>query len=111
MVISNTTFCILFQFSAQSIDKEIDMATNENSTSATTTELNKNDESVDSSAKNQTKVTVEKDLEGQERRIRISFLENQQAELETEIRLLKQGGKTNIVYLFQRACLFFHSKK
>jgi len=81
----------LVKFSAQSIDKEIDMATNENSTSATTTDLNKNDESVESSAKNKTKVTLEKDLEGQERRIRISFLENQQAELETEIRLLKQG--------------------
>ena len=79
------------------------MATNENSTSATTADLNKNDESVESSAKNKTKVTLEKDLEGQERRIRISFLENQQAELETEIRLLKQGGKTkNSLFLLKK---------
>ena len=34
------------------------------------------------------------DLESQERRTRIALLENQQAELETEIRLLKQCGKS-----------------
>ena len=36
------------------------------------------------------------DLESQERRTRIALLENQQAELETEIRLLKQCGKSLI---------------
>ena len=32
------------------------------------------------------------DLESKERRIRIAYLENQQAELGTEIKLLKQRG-------------------
>ena len=80
---------IFFQFSAKSIDQEIDMATNE--TSSTKTE-SKTEDSVDS-AKNQTKVTFEKNLVSQENRTRIAFLEMQQAELETEIRLLKQNGK------------------
>ena len=40
------------------------------------------------------KVTFD-DLASQERRTRIAFLENQQAELETEIRLLKQNGNSN----------------
>jgi hypothetical protein len=77
----------LEQFSAKSIDQEIDMATNE--TSSTKTE-SKTEDSVDS-AKNQTKVTFEKNLVSQENRTRIAFLEMQQAELETEIRLLKQN--------------------
>ena len=78
-----------FQISAKSIDQEIDMATNEISSSRTES---KTEDSVDS-AKNQTKVTFEKNLVSQENRTRIAFLEMQQAELETEIRLLKQNGK------------------
>ena len=38
------------------------------------------------------KVVTFDNLASQERRTRIAFLENQQAELETEIRLLKQNG-------------------
>ena len=83
------SYIFFFQFSAKSIDQEIDMATNE--TSSTKTE-SKTEDSVDS-AKNQTKVTFEKNLVSQENRTRIAFLEMQQAELETEIRLLKQNGK------------------
>ena len=84
-------FEIFQQISAQSIDQEIDMATNE--LSGSTGGLKTEEGSSTDSAKNQPKVTFEKDLEGQERRTRIAFLENQQAELETEIRLLRQNGK------------------
>ena len=82
-----------FQISAKSIDQEIDMATNETFTNTTES---KTEDSVDS-AKNQTKVTFEKNLVSQENRTRIAFLEMQQAELETEIRLLKQNGKNNLL--------------
>ena len=41
------------------------------------------------------------DLESQERRTRIALLENQQAELETEIRLLKQCGKFYSYFLYK----------
>ena len=41
------------------------------------------------------------DLESQERRTRIALLENQQAELETEIRLLKQCGKFHSYFLYK----------
>ena len=71
------------------------MATNETSSSITES---KTEDSVDSS-KNQTKVTFEKNLVSQENRTRIAFLEMQQAELETEIRLLKQNGKNNLIFL------------
>ena len=71
------------------------MATNETSSSITES---KTEDSVDSS-KNQTKVTFEKNLVSQENRTRIAFLEMQQAELETEIRLLKQNGKNNLLFL------------
>ena len=37
------------------------------------------------------------ELVDQERRTKIAFLENQQAELETEIRLLKQNGRTILI--------------
>ena len=80
---------LFFQISAKSIDQEIDMATNETSRSITES---KTEDSVDAS-KNQSKVTFEKNLVSQENRTRIAFLENQQAELETEIRLLRQNGK------------------
>ena len=86
---------LFFQTSAKSIDQEIDMATNETSSSITES---KTEDSVDSS-KNQTKVTFEKNLVSQENRTRIAFLEMQQAELETEIRLLKQNGKNNLLFL------------
>ena len=47
------------------------------------------------------------DLESKERRIRIAYLENQQAELGTEIKLLKQRGSylfKNIFFL--QICIF-----
>ena len=72
------------------------MATNETSSSIITE--SKTEDSVDSS-KNQSKVTFEKNLVSQENRTRIAFLEMQQAELETEIRLLKQNGKNNLLFL------------
>ena len=80
------------------------MATNETSTSTTES---KTEDSVDS-AKNQTKVTFEKNLVSQENRTRIAFLENQQAELETEIRLLRQNGKNDLLF---QTCFsgFLHS--
>ena len=71
------------------------MATNETFTNTTES---KTEDSVDSS-KNQSKVTFEKNLVSQENRTRIAFLEMQQAELETEIRLLKQNGKNNLLFL------------
>ena len=76
------------------------MATNETSSSITES---KTEDSVDSS-KNQTKVTFEKNLVSQENRTRIAFLEMQQAELETEIRLLRQNGKNNLLFLTFPAC-------
>ena len=42
------------------------------------------------------------DLESKERRIRIAYLENQQAELGTEIKLLKQRG---IIDTKKRFCI------
>ena len=62
------------QINTASIDQEIDMATNN------PTESN-----------NGSKQVTFDDLASQERRTRIAFLENQQAELETEIRLLRQN--------------------
>ena len=80
------------------------MATNETFTNTTES---KTEDSVDS-AKNQTKVTFEKNLVSQENRTRIAFLEMQQAELETEIRLLKQNGKNNLLFL-TCSCGFINS--
>ena len=58
-----------------SLDLELDMATNQEDPTRLT--------------KPRVKFT---DLESKERRIRIAYLENQQAELGTEIKLLKQRG-------------------
>lgn len=69
------------------------MATNNESASAANSHV---DDA--SSLKQQAKVTFD-DLASQERRTRIAFLENQQAELETEIRLLKQNGRLHNSYI------------
>ena len=71
-----------------SLDLELDMATNQEDPTRLT--------------KPRVKFT---DLESKERRIRIAYLENQQAELGTEIKLLKQRGneviKVNLELLTQ----------
>ncbi len=67
------------------------MATNSSemvATQTTSTNSAKSSGVEESSAK----VVTFDNLASQERRTRIAFLENQQAELETEIRLLKQNG-------------------
>ena len=86
-----------FQISSvPSIDQEIDMATNNSHDgldSASKISLNSASKiGLESASKiNKSKVTFD-ELASQERRTRIAFLENQQAELETEIRLLKQNN-------------------
>ena len=71
----NKIHLLHLQVTAPSLDQEIEMATGPEDPTRLT----------------KPRVKFE-DLESKERRIRIAYLENQQAELGTEIKLLKQRG-------------------
>ncbi len=85
------------QSTSQSLDQELGMATNSVGSDADSKKVNANGGSHSSPSNSVHNLESPKskldELVEQERRTRIAFLENQQAELETEIRLLKQNGK------------------
>ena len=87
------------QSNSQSLDQELDMATNSVGSDADSKKVNANGGSHSSPSNSVHNLESPKskldELVEQERRTRIAFLENQQAELETEIRLLKQNGKSS----------------